>query len=62
MAKIIKFPNSPIRRLEVRTNAWKFGIYMARVGDNEMYAVCTSVKKMADLFGTVTCDKSKVAS
>ena len=35
---------------------------MAHMGDNEMPAVCTSGKKMAELFGTLSCDKSKVAS
>ena len=35
---------------------------MAHMGDNKMRAVYTSAKKMAELFGTLTCDKSKVAS
>ena len=35
---------------------------MAHMGDNEMCAVCTSAKAKAELFGILTCDKSKVTS
>ena len=45
---------------EITYNTWKIGIYMAHMGDNEMRAVCTSAKKVAELFGTPTCDKSKL--
>ena len=35
---------------------------MAHMGDNEMRTVCTSAKKMTELFDTLTCDKTKVVS
>ena len=49
---------STLRRLEVRTFAWKIGIYMARMRVNDMRGACATTNKIGSKFNTVTLDRS----
>ena len=49
---------STLRRPEVRMFAWKIGIYMARMGVNDMRGVRATTNKIGSKFNTVTLDRS----
>ena len=49
---------STLRRPEVHMFAWKIGIYMARMGVNDMRGAHTTTNKIGSKFNTVTLDRS----
>ena len=49
---------STLRRPEVRLFAWKIGVYMARMGMNDMRGARVTTNKIGSKFNTVTLDRS----